>query len=194
MCLYAQAGAKDFILLIAVWDSPRTLLLPAPGCLMKGGLHYGFRSTRSEEVYPGAQQTGHRRRAQAERLGGCQDVSVDGKGKTELSVLHSHTVLPITIYYVRDIIFIEASLPFIRRPEVRRERSNALVKGTSAEQMLAVNPGLLSKLAGPPLLLYNITHNLFQNGDISIVILSFAVACPTLLGVYCYNFLKGVAK
>lgn len=59
---------------------------------MKGGLHYGFRSTRSEEVYPGAPQTGHRRRAEAERVGGCQDVSVDGKCKKT----SFRTVLDIT--------------------------------------------------------------------------------------------------
>lgn len=45
---------------------------------MKGGLHHGFCSTRSEEVYPWAQQTGHRRRAEAERLGSCQDVCDGG--------------------------------------------------------------------------------------------------------------------
>lgn len=45
---------------------------------MKGGLHHGFCSTRGEEVYPRAQQTGHRRRAEAERLGSCQDVCDGG--------------------------------------------------------------------------------------------------------------------
>lgn len=84
-----QPGAKDFILPLAVWDSPRTLLLSVPDCLMKGELHYGFRSSRSEEVYPRAQQTGYRRRAEAERLGGCQDVSVDGKEDKHNHILHT---------------------------------------------------------------------------------------------------------
>lgn len=48
---------------------------------MKGGLHYGFRSSRSKEVYPGAQQTGHRRRAEAERFGSCPDVCDGGMGE-----------------------------------------------------------------------------------------------------------------
>lgn len=46
---------------------------------MIGGPQHDFSATRSEEVYPGAQQTGHRRGAAAERLGGCQDVRVDGR-------------------------------------------------------------------------------------------------------------------
>lgn len=72
---------------------------------MKGGLHHGLRSTRSEEVYQGSQQARHRRRAQAECLGSCQDVCDGGMGKYDsflvplITTERQHTTDNIFIYF-----------------------------------------------------------------------------------------------
>lgn len=123
---------------------------------MIGGPQHDFSATRSEEVYPGAQQTGHRRGAEAERLGGCQDVRVDGRSgwKTEHTALRSHTA-----QYADKTVYKEASLALW---EV------CLVKHTSCQQMFPANLGLFSREAAacraqfdisPPVLSFSVSDS-----------------------------------